>query len=823
MNYLLSDIAAIAGGWLHGEDHTINHIYTDSRRTEALDREGSLFFALHGPKRQGHTFIADLVAQGFRYFLTDHMPTVAGRVSYILVEDPLKALQQLAAHHRGQFRFPVIGITGSNGKTICKEWLWQLLKNDFRMVRSPGSYNSQLGVPLSVLQCDPSHQLGIFEAGISQTGEMELLESIIRPDLVILNHIGPAHDEGFPDRETKIREKLLLATHADYLIYNADDPGTAALVKEFVASHYIKTLSYSFKQPSGIYIHQTKREADRTVIQFIYKSGSHSISIPFTDDASVENAVSCLAALIALERLDPEHMSAFMQLQPVSGRLEQIKGMNDCILVNDSYNSDLHSLRSALSFLKHQNPALNKTVILSDMEEIGIPSAALYTQISALLEASDISKFIGIGPEIYKHQQLFSKIGETAFYENTEAYMGQLSVRDFHHEIILIKGARKFRFEDITELLRKQNHRTRLEINLSAVTHNLNIYKSLLPKNTRLMVMVKAFSYGSGSYELAGLLQHLGVDYLAVAYPDEGMQLREAGIQLPIMVMNADPESARMMHDYQLEPVIYGERQLQLFLMASRNFANPLKVHLEFETGMNRLGITADQLDAVLDLIQKNSSNISVLSAFTHLSATDDPNDDTFTASQLKLYKDLFQKTCLTLRYKILSHIANSAGISRFNGFECDMARLGLGLHGIDPSGVIQERLLPVSSLKTVISQIRTIPQGASVSYNRTFIAAREMRLGVVGIGYADGLRRELSNGKGGVYIQNIFCPFIGRICMDMSMVDLGTLEVKEGDEVVIFENARQIQEIARICDTIPYEILTGISERITRIYIQNS
>lgn len=823
MNYKLSDIALWVDGVLHGKDQQVSFIFTDSRNTEGLDRESALFVAIVGPKRQGSSYIPDLIQQGFKLFITEVAPVTSADVSYIITSNPLEALQKIAAHHRSQFRFPIIGITGSNGKTMVKEWIWQLLKKDFNIIRSPGSFNSQLGVPLSLLSCEKSHQLGLFEAGISQPGEMEKLEQMIHPDLVILNHIGPAHDEGFVDRRSKILEKLKLASRADYLIYSADDPMVVSLVKTFAESHYIKTLSFSFKQPAGIYIHQVKRETDRSILNFIYKSSSHSISIPFTDDASVENAAACLAALIALERLDPEHMQSFLHLQPVSGRLEQLKGKNDCILINDSYNSDLHSFRAALSFLNHQNPDLRKTVILSDMEELGIPTQALYPKISELLLATGISRLIGIGPEICQVQQLFTSIPESAFYTNTDSFISNFNSKDFHHEIILIKGARRFRFEEITELLRKQNHLTKLEINLTAVTHNLNIYRQLLPRNTKLMVMVKAFSYGSGSFELARLLQYCGVDYLAVAYPDEGIELRKAGITTPIMIMNAEPESARLLQDYQLEPVIYSSKQLLRFIHYFQNLPQTLKAHLEFETGMNRLGISDFLLDDMLSILQKNRSKITIQSAFTHLASSEDVEEDTHTAAQIKLYKAMYAKTCAALNYPILSHVANSAGIARFNGFECNMARLGLGLHGIDPSNTIQDSLEPVSTLKTYISQIKSIHAGASVGYNRSFIATNDMQIGVIGIGYADGLRRALGNGIGGVYIQGVFCPIVGKICMDMCMVDLGTLIVSEGEEVVVFENSKHILAMAEACETNPYEILTGISERISRIYIQNA
>ncbi|MBI3233058.1 MAG: bifunctional UDP-N-acetylmuramoyl-tripeptide:D-alanyl-D-alanine ligase/alanine racemase [Bacteroidetes bacterium] len=820
MNYTLSNIASFVKGELHGQDVTISHVFTDSRQLPAAAPEQCLFVAISSPRQSGVGYISDLYAKGYRNFMVESLPTGMSDANYILVSNSLDALQLWAAHHRSQFRMPLIGITGSNGKTVVKEWLYQLLHKDFNIVRSPGSFNSQLGVPLSLLQIEKNHSLAIIEAGISKVHEMTKLQAMIKPDLMILTHMGTAHNEGFESYEQKVGEKLQLAEHADCLIYCKDDEVVSKLVSEFLASHFIKTYSWSAKYDATVSIYKIDKQADQTNIQFIYKSTTLSYTIPFTDEASIENSVTCICALLAIERLDLDILEAFSRLQPVSGRLEQKKAINNSLLINDSYSNDIHSLQSALNFVDRQNPLLNKTVILSDLLETGEQESTLYEKIHQLLVKHRITKLIGIGESFAKYAQLFTGIEPIYFYPSTDDYINHFSSRTISNEIILLKGARKFQFEKIVSLLEKQRHQTVLEIDLDAVVHNLNIYKERLAKNTKLMVMVKAFSYGSGSFELAKLLQHHRVDYLAVAYEDEGVMLRNAGITLPIMVMNASVKAFKLMLDFEIEPTIYSLEMLRSLVSFIQYTSKKIGVHLEFETGMNRLGISTDELDEVIAILQ-NHPQIDIKSAFTHMASADDATDDDFTQKQLLSFKEVHTKLCDALKKNILSHAANTAGITRFNGYNLGMARLGIGLHGIDPSAEIQDHLKPVSRLKSIVTQVRRVKKGESIGYNRKTKAEQDFNMAVVAIGYADGLNRMLSNRKCKLYINGVACDIVGNICMDMCMIDLGELNLHEGQEVIIFENVEQLQAMAQTCETIIYEILTGISERITRIYLQ--
>ncbi len=820
MNYKLSQIASIVGGELIGKDYSIAQVFTDSRTISNINPEIALFVALNSQRQNGERYITDLYQLGFRYFLSENVSEAYTNMSYIIVQNSLDAIQKLATYHRKLFRMPLIAITGSNGKTVVKEWLFQLLHSSFNIVRSPGSYNSQLGVPLSLLQMESSHSLAIIEAGISKPNEMQKLQHIINPDMVILTHIGSAHDEGFENKEQKIREKLKLAENADCLVYNKDDEQVNKLVSEFLAHHFIKSYSWSLNSDATVSVYKIVKNIDQTEIHFLYKSTSLNFCIPFTDDASIENALSCVCSLIAIERLDLDILLAFSKLVSVSGRLEQKKGINNSLLINDSYSNDFHSLQTGLNFMDRQNPLLAKTVILSDMLESGISKKDLYQKISELLNKHKINKLIAIGAEISECKNYFKSIPHSIFYNSIEEYLNNFNSRIFGNEIILLKGARMFHFERILLLLEKQVHQTVLEINLDAIVHNLNIYKNQLSKHTKLMVMVKAFSYGSGSFELAKLLQYQRVDYLAVAYEDEGMTLRNAGITLPIMVMNASAKAYKLMLDYDIEPSIYSIEMLRSLASFIQNSTKEIGVHLEFETGMNRLGISIDDIDEVITILNLHPQ-IEIKSIFTHMASADDSSDDEYTQKQLLLFKEAHSKVCLSLKKNILSHAANSAGISRFNGYNLGMARLGIGLHGIDPSTEIQKQLKPVSKLKSIITQVRLVKKGETIGYNRKTKAEHDFNMAVVAIGYADGLNRMLSNRKGKLYVNGVSCEIVGNVCMDMCMIDLGNLIVYEGQEVIVFEDICQLNALAKSCQTIVYEVLTGISERITRVYLQ--
>jgi alanine racemase len=816
----ISEIAQLCNGeWIsQGAETPIYEIATDSRKVTEQQASSLLFIAFAGHNHDAHQYIHELYKQGVRNFLVEKKIEALPEANIIWVNSTLQALQRIAAAHRKKFHLPVIGITGSNGKTIVKEWLFTLLKNDFRIVRSPGSYNSQLGTALSLLQIEKEDGLALIEAGISKPNEMELQAAMIQPDLVVLTHFGSAHDEGFENRTQKLQEKLKLAMGADVLVYGKDDAETEAQVNEFVKNNYIKTISWSRSKHATLQVTDVKKNDTTSKLTIIYKSTPLQLTLPFKDDASIENALTCLCVMLALERVDEDHLASFMHLAPVAMRMQMKEGMNGCIIINDSYSSDLHSLQTALAFLEQQNPRLKKTVILSDLLESGLPHQQLYSKVAALLKQKDIYKFIGVGKEIGEVLQHIQFPLQQVF-ATTDALINHIDTSTIADEIILVKGARRFAFDKVSSMLEQQVHQTQLHINLDAVVHNLNVYKSKIPRGCKLMAMVKAFSYGSGSYELAKILQHQRVDYLSVAYADEGVALRRAGIQLPIMVMNPEPQSFRQIIDFGLEPEIYSFDLLNQYIQALQQSSKAAPaIHIEFDTGMKRLGFEAVDVDPLLALLLQYPL-IRVASVFSHLAASDEAKYDDFTQQQIELFKQITQLFCAAFPYKILRHIANSAGISRFPDAAFDLVRLGLGLQGIDPADTIQDALIPVASLKSVVSQIKYIKQGESIGYSRKAMADKDMRIAIVAIGYADGLNRLLSNRNGKVYIQGKACQIVGNVCMDMCMVDIENEDVKTGDEVIIFNDASSLKAIATACQTIPYEILTSVSGRVKRVY----
>jgi len=807
----------------------IADLVLDSR--QVFTAGDALFFALKGPRRDGHQFIPELYKQGVRNFIvgktinTDSFPGA----NFIMADDVLIALQDLSAHHRRQFTIPVIGITGSNGKTIVKEWLYQLLHNDYEIVRSPKSYNSQIGVPLSVWQITAQHTLGIFEAGISLPGEMQNLEKIIQPTIGIFTNIGEAHSEGFSGLQQKVEEKLQLFSHADALIYCSDHEIVHAAVtrlaegrKMNLQGKLFSVFNWGRKSSSTLQITTITKQNASTKIEAIYKTQGISIEIPFTDDASVENAITCWCALLLLG-YDYSVINERMQkLLPVNMRLEFRKGINQCTIINDSYSADLSSLQIALNFLQQQAAGTKKTVILSDFLQTGYSNEALYKEIAELLVRHQVNRIIGIGASISRYLQFDEeKMPEVIFYTTVDEFKIHFRSSLFHNETILVKGARVFRFEQVVKLLEQKVHQTVLEINLNALVNNLKQFQQCLRPSTKMMAMVKAFAYGSGGAEIASALQFHKIDYLGVAYADEGVELRLAGIHLPIMVMNTAPDNFDVIVANNLEPVIYSFEILQAFSnYIEAQAIQQYPVHIEIETGMHRLGFDENEWTQLAERIAR--APFKIQSIFSHLAAGEDPSEDEYTLRQFSFFK----KACTVLQeqihYPVLQHITNSAAILRHPQLQLDMVRLGIGLYGIDTTGSNQLQLQPVAALTSTIAQIKKVEAGETVSYNRRGVIKKDSLIATVRIGYADGYSRSFGNGIGHMLVHGKPAPVVGIVCMDMTMIDVTDIEdVNVGDTVTVFGNGLPIQQLAQWSKTIAYEIMTGISERVQRIYFE--
>ncbi|HEY2722959.1 MAG TPA: bifunctional UDP-N-acetylmuramoyl-tripeptide:D-alanyl-D-alanine ligase/alanine racemase [Chitinophagaceae bacterium] len=817
--YRTTHIASVVGGKNRQlfRETAIEHLVIDSRKL--YSPEVSLFFALKGPRRNGHQFIAELYARGVRNFVISDEVEIKEYIeaNFILVGDTLEALQRLAAYHRKQFNIPVIGITGSNGKTIVKEWLYQLLHDKFNIVRSPKSYNSQIGVPLSVWQMNAHHELAIFEAGISREGEMENLWKIIQPTIGILTNIGEAHGENFVNREEKLKEKLKLFTHASKVIAKGDD----AWITRQMARNDMNNFFWGRNKNSDLQLISCQIKNAETEITLSFKSEIFSFSIPFTDDASVENAITCSAFLL-IAGIDRSYMQGRMrQLQPVSMRLELIKGINQCSLINDSYSADLSSLNIALNFLDQQISSIKHTVILSDFLQTGLSEKKLYDEIALLLRNHNISKVIGIGKNISTYLPLDEGI-TYHFYNSTEDFLQQLRYSQFKEEIILVKGARIFGFEKIVHAMEQKVHQTVLEINLNAIVHNLKEHQKLLSPSTKIMAMVKAFAYGSGGAEIAGVLQYHKIDYLGVAYADEGIELRRSGIHLPIMIMNPEQSSFDAIVENDLEPDIYSFELLEQFdAYLTRAALQQYPIHVEIETGMNRLGFDPADVEKLGNLLN-NSNSFKVKSVFSHLAASEEAQQDEFTSQQYARFVEASGELEKLLGYSTIKHIANSAAIVRHPDLQMDMVRLGIGMYGVNAVHSDLIELQTVATLKSTIAQVKHLKSGESVSYNRKGVVRRDSIIATVRIGYADGYSRRLGNGVGKMMVNNQLAPVIGTVCMDMTMLDVTDIPgINEGDEVIVFSHELPIEQIAAWGNTIPYEIMTGISQRVKRVYFE--
>jgi len=791
--YTIQNIASLINGEaVIINDVQIEHLLFDSRKI--YTPQSSLFFAIVGARRNGHQFIDEVYKKGVRSFVVSHEVDVKKfpEANFIKVDDSLQALQTLGIEHRKNFNIPVIGITGSNGKTIVKEWLYQLLHPDYNIVRSPKSFNSQIGVPLSVWQMNAQHTLGIFEAGISKPGEMDKLEKIIQPTIGVLTNIGEAHSEGFNSLAQKEKEKRLLFRNAAI--------------------------------PDSVVINSINKEQTSTAISAIYKSFGYTIIIPFNDDASIQNAITCWQVMLHLGYDNKVIAERMKSLTPVNMRLELKKGINNCSIINDSYSADISSLEIALNFLDQQSAGENKTVILSDFLQSSMSDKLLYAQIFKSLKNHGIKRLIGIGENItaFFQSEKKSEHMQVDLFPTTNEYLTQFLSSHFKDEVILIKGARIFAFEQIVQLLEQKAHQTAMEINLNAIVHNLKEYQQCLKPETRIMAMVKAFAYGSGGAEIAGILQYHKVDYLGVAYADEGVELRKAGILLPIMVMNPEEYAFETIIEHNLQPELYSFELLDSFdRFLQQEGIRHYPVHLELETGMNRLGFSIDEISKLAErLIETNS--LKVQTVFTHFAASEEELQDEFTQQQFSIFNQAIKKLKEKIGYEFLSHIANSAAVVRHPEMQMDMVRLGIGLYGVDSAGSNQLNLQTVTTLKSTIAQIKRLKKGESVSYNRKAIVERESMIATIRIGYADGYPRRLGNGVGKVWVNGKLAPIIGTICMDMFMIDITDIEnIKEGDDVIIFGTQLPVQQVAKWANTIPYEIMTGISQRVKRVYFE--
>lgn len=798
---LFSQLKKIANGEILNlsQDQNITHFLTDSRKISVL--KGSVFFAIAGERNDGHKFLEEVYTKGVRNFIVERSVNLPD-ANILLVKSSISAMQAIAAKHRAKFEIPVIGITGSNGKTITKEWLYRLLSPYKKAVKNPRSYNSQLGVPLSVWNLDNHHEIGIFEAGISTKGEMEHLEMVIKPTLGIFTNLGSAHDEGFSSREEKAREKAKLFADSQHVVYRKDDPILDNLLKN-------KGFSWGFNKGSDVIINSFQNG----VLTLKYLDQNLNFSLPFKDTISMENAMHCITLMLYMHFSKDEIQKGLNQLTGLAMRLELKKGMNGNYIIDDSYNNDIVGLQSALEFLQNTGTD-SKALILSDILQSGQDKAALYNQVANILEAVPLDKLILVGPDISEFAHLFPP-AETQTYRSTEDLIANLDSLSLSNQTILVKGARSFRFERIVKLLEEKNHGTRLEINLDALTDNLNFYRSNLKRETRLMVMVKAFGYGAGSYDVAKLLSYHNVDYLGVAYTDEGVFLRQKGIKLPIMVMNPSPEGFEKLVNHNLEPEVYS---LGLLKELAANVHDEIGVHIKLETGMNRLGFVRNDLPELIGLLRSNS-NIKVKSIFSHLAGSDSPAHTEFSVEQARRFRVNADELMRQLKIKPLMHILNSSGILRFPEYQFDMVRLGIGLYGIDTNEMQQSALTPIGTLKTVVSQVKQISKGETVGYSRKGIADKDTTVATIAIGYADGYSRAFSNGVGKVWVNGSYAPVIGNVCMDMTMVDVTGISVAEGDEVEIFGNHLPIQNVAESIHTIPYEILATIGARVKRTY----
>ena len=822
MSYSLEKVTALIGAHRFGAtDAVIDWLLTDSR--SLAFPETTLFFALRTARGDGHRYLPDLYRRGVRNFVVEQLPeawqTDYAGANFLRVVSPLKALQRLAERHREEYNLPVVGITGSNGKTVVKEWLYQLLSPLKRVTRSPRSYNSQIGVPLSVWLLDEHTEVGLFEAGISEPDEMPALRAIIQPTIGVLTHLGPAHQENFPSLEDKCLEKLELFKDAEVIVYNADSPVVADCVRRSLYTG--NQLAWSrTDQAQPLFVPKVVTGADGTDVTYVYLGYEGHFHLPFVDEASVEDALHCLAVCLYLHVPQEAIARGMARLEPVAMRLEVKQGVRGCTIINDSYNSDVNSLDIALNFMQRRpaGHAVRHTLVLSDILQSGEPAEALYARVATLVGSRGVDRLIGVGPELTAAAARFPM--EVRFFQTTDELLRSGLLDTLRDELVLVKGARAFHFERITERLALKVHETTLEVNLAALVDNLNYYRSFMRPDTRMVCMVKASAYGTGAVEVAKTLQDHRVDYLAVAVADEGVVLRQAGITTGILIMNPEMSALDTLFAYDLEPEVYSFRLLDALIHAAeRAGVAHFPVHVKLDTGMHRLGFDPERdVPALIDRLRGQDA-VVVRSVFSHFAGSDEDRFDDFSAEQFDRFDRASRALQAAFPHRILRHICNSAGIERFPERHLDMVRLGLGLYGVDPYG---NRLLhTVATLRTTILQIRDVAPTDTVGYSRRGRRDRPSRIAAIPIGYADGLDRHLGCGHAYCLVHGQRAPYVGNICMDVCMIDVTDIDCREGDAVEIFGEHLPVTELSDRLDTIPYEVLTSVSERVKRVYFQ--
>ena len=826
--YTINQIASVINGQIIGNQSDtiiVKSILFDSRLL--IDAEDTLFFALYSARNDGHKYIKELYEKGVKAFVISQIDALQQYPDavFVVVDDTFAALQTLAAYHRSRFDIPVVGITGSNGKTVVKEWLYQILSPSMSVCRSPKSYNSQIGVPLSVWQMNSTNDVAIFEAGISRPGEMEKLREIIKPTIGVFTNIGAAHGKNFESVQQKIEEKIKLFDGIEKLIYCKD----YSEIAEIVEKHNIPSFAWSKTDKNAELFVSSIKISENSEIFAIFQGNSIKITIPFIDDASIENAINCWCVALLLGIQNDVIAERMAHLEAVEMRMELKAGVRNCVIINDSYNNDRNALAIALDFMNAQHHD-NKVLILSDILQSELKEEDLYKDIAQLIENKGVDIFIGIGPAISKHMAscrdktclIPMEKTKSYFYTSTSDFLNNHPMKMFENQIILLKGARNFEFERIMKVLQQKSHETVLEINLDNLVKNLNYYRGKLKKDTKMMVMVKAFAYGSGNYEVSNVLAFHHVDYLTVAYADEGVDLRNRGIKLPIMVMTPETNTFDTIILNNLEPDIYSFRCLSQLEDAINQLDKPLEkpvgIHIKVDTGMHRLGFLPEDIDTLIERIKANPK-LKIMSVFSHFATSDMPEEDAFVMHQIKQFELMSSKIVAAFPYKIIRHLLNTAGITRFTDYQYDMVRLGIGVYGVAICDEDRGKLHNVMSLKSTIKQIKEYGPGETIGYGRHGKITKPSRIAVIPIGYADGLRRQLGNGKACFWVNGKAAPIIGNICMDLTMIDVTGIDCQEDDTAVLFDDNHPIEIIADACDTIPYEIMTRISQRVKRVY----
>ena len=826
MKYSITEICNVldvTGGRIVDEDAIVSQLLTDSRSLTQPDE--TIFFALRTEAGDGHNYIHDLYNKGVRSFVVDNdyyaLPEYAD-ANYIAVDSPLDALQTLATFHRRRFReLPVIGITGSRGKTTVKEWLYQLLKDDYRIVRSPRSYNSQIGVPLSLWDIDNNTDLAIIEAGISTTGEMDNLQAMIRPTIGIITNLGSEHNDGFASMQQKAQEKAKILFNCECIVYCADDPLVTHTIAPLLETDVAIATSWSRNHCAApLQVDSTDRTESQTTIHYTYNEEPGVVTIPFTADRDLDNAITCLAVLLHLNLERDIIAQRMAALTPVGTRLNVIEGVNNCTVIVDSYTSDYNSLTPALNFMTRRAGNRPCTVILSDLDTESYSGDELYIRVSELLKTKRVNRLIGIGKEMCRYRHYFDELPQARCFSDTQEFISDIAKGDFDGETVLIKGDPSFGFSQIIDLLEAKQHITVMEVDLNALAHNFKFFKSLIKPSTKTVGMVKASGYGAGSYEIAKTLQDCGCDYLAVAVQDEGVELRKASITMPVIVLNPNGVNYKAMFQYRLEPELYNiDMARDLIKEGKRYGVQGFPVHIKIDSGMHRLGFTREQLPDLISLL-KTQDVITPVSVFSHLSVADEPGQDAYTQQQFEYFDDCSEELQQSFNHHIMRHVLNTSGIVRFPERQYDMVRIGIGLYGIrtlfDGS---EDALKPVSALRSIIISIKEWPAGTTVGYGRHGLLERDSRIATINIGYADGFDRHFGNGRVSMWVGGKLCPTVGNVCMDAVMIDVTDAPCKVGDTVEIFGEHVPVEQLSKARDTIPYEILTSVAPRVKRVY----